>query len=115
MPRPSCTSDTYAGPSEYSEPETRNEGWVMDTFPNIKFANNIHSYGGYFMWAPGAYKNDGNRTTSPAPNIGIEKYFFEAGEKILQAHQGLARHGHPAGAHRPDRRRALLGRRQLGR
>ena len=27
-----------------------------DTFPNIKFANNIHSYGGYFMWAPGAYK-----------------------------------------------------------
>ena len=57
----------------------------MDTFPNIKFANNIHSYGGYFMWAPGAYKNDGFRTTSPAPNIGIEKYFFEAGENILGA------------------------------
>ena len=80
----SCTSETYAGPAEYSEPETRNEGWVMDTFPNIKFANNIHSYGGYFMWAPGAYKNDGFRTTSPAPNIGIEKYFFEAGENILK-------------------------------
>ncbi len=32
-----------------------------------------------------------------------------------QAHQGLARHGHPPGAHRPDRRRALLGGRQLGR
>ena len=83
----------------------------MDTFPNIKFANNIHSYGGYFMWAPGSYKNDGQRTTAPAPNIGIEQYFFEAGEKILRAHQGLARHGDPAGAHRPDRRRALLGRR----
>jgi hypothetical protein len=80
----SCTNETYAGPSEYSEPETRNEGWVMDTFPNIKFSNNIHSYGGYFMWAPGAYKNDGNRTTSPAPNIGIEKYFFDAGENILK-------------------------------
>ena len=80
----SCTSETYAGPAEYSEPETRNEGWVMDTFPNIKFANNIHSYGGYFMWAPGSYKNDGQRTTAPAPNIGIEKYFFEAGEKILK-------------------------------
>ena len=79
-----CTSETYQGPSEYSEPETRNEGWVMDTFPNIKFANNIHSYGGYFMWAPGAYKNDGFRTTSPAPNIGIEKYFFDAGENILK-------------------------------
>ena len=36
------------------------------------------------MWAPGSYKNDGQRTTAPAPNIGIEKYFFEAGEKILK-------------------------------
>jgi zinc carboxypeptidase/chitobiase/beta-hexosaminidase-like protein len=80
----SCTSDTYAGPFEYSEPETRNEKWVVDTFPNIKFSNNIHSFGGYFMWSPGAYKNDGFRTTAPAPNIGIEKYFFEAGEKILR-------------------------------
>ncbi|WP_053225646.1 M14 family zinc carboxypeptidase [Solirubrobacter soli] len=79
----SCTSDTYSGPAEYSEPEIKNEKWVVDTFPNIKFANNIHSYGGYFMWAPGSYKNDGARTTAPAPNIGIEKYFFEAGEKIL--------------------------------
>src|SRR4051812_27175867 len=80
----SCINDTYAGPSEYSEPETRNEKWVADTFPNIKFMNNIHSYGGYFMWAPGSYKDDGHRTTAPAPNIGIENYFFQAGEKILK-------------------------------
>ena len=80
----SCTNETYQGPAEYSEPETRNEVWVSNTFPNIKFANNIHSYGGYFMWAPGAYKNDGFRTTAPAPNIGIEQYFFAAGEKILK-------------------------------
>jgi hypothetical protein len=80
----SCTSDTFAGPFEYSEPETRNEKWVVDTFPNVKFSNNIHSYGGYFMWAPGSYKNDGFRTTAPAPNIGIENYFFQAGEKILR-------------------------------
>ena len=79
-----CTGETYAGPSEFSEPETRNEKWVTENFPNIKFANNIHSYGGYFMWAPGSYKNDGSRTTAPAPNIGVEKYFFEAGEKILE-------------------------------
>ncbi len=80
----SCTSETFAGPFEYSEPETRNEKWVTDTFTNIKFSNNIHSYGGYFMWAPGSYKNDGFRTTAPAPNIGIENYFFQAGEKILK-------------------------------
>ena len=51
-----CTSDTFAGPFEASEPEIRNEHWVVDTFSNIKFAINIHTHGGYFMWAPGAYK-----------------------------------------------------------
>ena len=80
----SCTNELFAGPGEYSEPESRNEKWVADTFPNIKFMNNIHSFGGYFMWAPGSYKNDGFRTTAPAPNIGIENYFFQAGEKILR-------------------------------
>jgi hypothetical protein len=78
----SCTSGTFAGPHEASEPEIKNELWVVDQNPNIKFAVNIHSYGGYFMWSPGAYK-PGTRETLPAPNIGIEKYFFDAGEKVL--------------------------------
>ena len=110
---PRCTSDVYSGPSEASEPEIKNEMWVVDTFPNIKFANNIHSYGGYFMWAPGSYIGAG-RVTAPAPNIGIEKYFFEAGEKILAR---IKEHRNTVilpRAHGPDRRRALLGRRQLG-
>ena len=34
------------------------------------------------MWAPGAYKSAG-RVTLPAPNIGIEKYFFEVADTIL--------------------------------
>ena len=38
------------------------------------------------MWAPGAYKSQG-RETLPAPNIGIEKYFFDVSETILVAHQ----------------------------
>ena len=42
------------------------------------------------MWAPGAYKNDGARTTAPAPNIGIEKYFFEAGERSWPASRSTA-------------------------
>ena len=54
-----CTSETFAGPSEASEPEIKNEHWVVDTFPKIKFAINIHTHGGYFMWAPGAYKSQG--------------------------------------------------------
>ena len=77
-----CNSETFAGPFESSEPEIRNEQWVTSTFPKIKFSINIHTHGGYFMWAPGAYK-DAGRVTLPAPNIGIEKYFFDVSETIL--------------------------------
>jgi hypothetical protein len=77
-----CTSDVLAGPFEKSEPEIQNEHWVVDTFTNIKFAINIHTHGGYFMWAPGAYKVPG-RITLPAPNIGIERYFFDVADRIL--------------------------------
>jgi len=78
----SCSSDTFSGPSEVSEPEIKNEHWVVDTFPKIKFAMNLHTHGGYFMWAPGAYKAAG-RVTLPAPNIGIERYFFEVADDVL--------------------------------
>jgi hypothetical protein len=79
----SCTSDVYAGPSEASEPEIKNELWVADTFSNIKFSNNIHSFGGYFMWSPGAYLPDRGEGDAVHPNIGVEKYFFVAGDRIL--------------------------------
>ncbi len=79
----SCTSDTYAGPSEASEPEIKNELWVADTFTNIKFSNNIHSFGGYFMWAPGSYLPNRDEGEAVHANIGVEKYFFEAGDRIL--------------------------------
>ena len=79
----SCTSDTFAGPSEASEPEIKNELWVADTFPHIKFSNNIHSSGGYFMWAPGTYLPDRGEGNAVHANIGVEKYFFEAGAQIL--------------------------------
>jgi hypothetical protein len=77
-----CTDEIYAGPSKASEPEIQNEHWVVDTYTNIKFANNIHSYGGYFMWSPGAYIRTG-RVTLPAPNIGVEAYFFAGANPIL--------------------------------
>ena len=77
-----CTNDTFAGPFEGSEPEIRNEMWVAENFSNIKFAINIHTHGGYFMWAPGAYIAEG-RVTLPAPNIGVERYFFDVADTIL--------------------------------
>ena len=79
----SCISDVFAGPGEASEPEIRNEFWIADTFDNIKFSNNIHSFGGYFMWAPGAYLPNRDEGDLDHANIGVEKYFFAAGDQIL--------------------------------
>jgi hypothetical protein len=88
----SCTSDVYSGPSELSEPEARNEVWLTDTFTNIRFSMNVHSHGGYFMWAPGAYKLAG-RETLPRPSKADEDFFWSASSRILsriQEHRGTA-------------------------
>jgi hypothetical protein len=82
----SCRNDVYAGPSELSEPEPKNEVWLTQKFPNIKFAMNTHSYGGYFMWPPGAYKLDG-RQTLPSVDLGTETYFWAASDHILNTVQ----------------------------
>ena len=50
--------------------------------PNIKFSMNIHSHGGYFMWAPGAYKQ-ATRDGLARPSYGTERYFYEASSHIL--------------------------------
>ena len=78
----SCTSEVFAGPGEFSEPEAQNERWVQSTFPNIKFANNIHSYGGYFMWPPGSYKTVG-RETLPYASFGTNQFFDATAARVL--------------------------------
>ncbi len=82
----SCVSDVFAGPAELSEPEAKNEVWLTEQFPNIKFAMNIHSYGGYFMWPPGAYVQAG-RVPLERPTLGEENYFWAASSHILSAVQ----------------------------
>ncbi|MFS0646417.1 M28 family peptidase [Siminovitchia sp. 179-K 8D1 HS] len=77
-----CLSGTYAGPEPFSEPESRNLTWLAEENPNIKFAMNIHSHGGYFMWSPGAY--DANRKPLPRPTGGQEAYYWQASEHILK-------------------------------
>jgi hypothetical protein len=78
----SCTSDTFAGPGPLSEPEAKNEVWLTEQYPNIRFSMNIHSHGGYFMWAPGAYRQ-ATRDGLERPSYGTERYFYEASEHIL--------------------------------
>lgn len=79
----SCTSGTYAGPSELSEPENKNLDWLAQR-PNIKFAMNLHSSGNYFMWSPGAYALPG-RISAPRPTLAEESFFWGASSRILTA------------------------------
>ncbi|MEQ4716979.1 M14 family metallopeptidase [Nonomuraea sp. B19D2] len=79
-----CQSGTYAGPGEHSEPESRNVMWLAQTYRNIRFAMNVHSYGGYFMWPPGAYKLAG-RVTLPRPTAQQEAYFLHSARAIEEA------------------------------
>ncbi|MFG1703113.1 M14 family zinc carboxypeptidase [Nonomuraea sp. M3C6] len=79
-----CQSGTFAGPAEHSEPESRNVIWLAQTYRNIRFAMNVHSYGGYFMWPPGAYKQDG-RVVLPRPTTQEEAYFLRSARTIEEA------------------------------
>ena len=86
-----CLSGNFAGLFEFSEPEVRNEVWVQTTFRNIKFANNIHSSGGYFMWPPGAYTPE--RVPLPYPPYGTLNFFDQAAKHVLdgiKSHRGTA-------------------------
>jgi hypothetical protein len=38
-------SDTYRGPSAFSEPENRNVRWVLEQFPNVLVGVDAHSFG----------------------------------------------------------------------
>ncbi len=78
----SCTSGTYAGPAELSEPESANIDWIAGANPNIKFAMNLHSSGNYFMWSPGAYALPG-RVSAPRPTLEEESFFWGASSRIL--------------------------------
>ena len=80
----SCTSDTYAGPSELSQPEDKNEVALETTYPNIRFSMNIHTSGGYFMWSPASYKTLG-REALPYPSKGWQEEFWAAAHKTVSA------------------------------
>ncbi len=88
----SCTSGTYAGPAELSEPESANIDWIASANRNIKFSMNLHSSGNYFMWSPGAYITPG-RISAPRPTLEQESFFWGASSRILseiKRHRGLS-------------------------
>jgi hypothetical protein len=79
-----CLSGTYAGTGELSEAESSNVIALARAHANIKFAMNVHSYGGYFMWPPGAYVEQG-RITLPRPSIEETAQFQASAKRIVGA------------------------------
>ena len=55
----------YHGPSAFSEPETRNVRWLLDTYPRIRRLVDTHGFKGeiYYPWC-----NDDNQSTDPSMN-----------------------------------------------
>jgi hypothetical protein len=79
-----CLSGTYAGTAELSEAESNNVVDLAKSHENIRFAMNVHSYGGYFMWPPGAYAMPG-RITLPRPSAEEAAMFQASAKRIVGA------------------------------
>jgi len=61
----SC-SDTFKGSAPFSEPETRNVRYLLETYHNIGYFMDIHSYSELVLYPWG---DDENQTTDPAMNF----------------------------------------------
>ncbi len=60
------SSDVYHGTAPASEPETRNVVWLLDTYPQIRWMIDIHSYSQllYTVWG-----DDENQIAAPGQNF----------------------------------------------
>jgi len=60
------TSDLYHGTAPFSEPETQNVRWLLDSYPQIRWFIDIHSYSEllYSVWG-----DDENQITAPVQNF----------------------------------------------
>lgn len=58
--------ETFHGPAPFSEPETRNVNWLMDTYANLTLFLDLHSYTGDVLYNWG---DDDNQNIDPAMNF----------------------------------------------
>ena len=61
-----CDHDVYIGPSAASEPETKNVVWMFDSFPNIRYFIDIHSYSEDILYNWG---DDQDQSQNPQMNF----------------------------------------------
>lgn len=63
--------ETFHGTAPFSEPETKNVAWVMDSFKQLSFFLDLHSYGGDILWGWG---DDNAQTLDPLMNFANSSY-----------------------------------------
>jgi len=70
------SSDTYHGTAPQSEPEARNVVWLLDTYPQIRWLIDIHSYSRllYHNWG-----DDQNQITDPTVSFRSAAYDGQRG------------------------------------
>jgi len=104
------TSDVYHGPSVFSESETRNVSWLLDTYDHIRCFVDVHSYSELILYPWG---DDDTQTTDTDQNFtnpawdglrgltgGYEEYiiprdkqrFEQTGQAIADAIQAVRGH-----------------------
>lgn len=60
------TDDTYRGDAPFSESETRNVRWLLNTYPGITCFVDVHSYSELILYPWG---DDDNQSVNPAQNF----------------------------------------------
>jgi murein tripeptide amidase MpaA len=56
------SGETFRGMSAFSEPETKNVKYMFDTYTNIKYFADIHSFGKMILYSWG---DDDNQSLDP--------------------------------------------------
>ena len=72
----STSSAIYKGRNAFSEPESRNVRHLFDTYTNIRYFVDIHSYGELMLYSWG---DDNNQTTDPNQNFRNPAYNGQRG------------------------------------
>jgi len=67
----SPSSEVYHGTAPFSEPETKNIKWVMDTYSRVRWFVDLHSYAGDVLYSWGS---DDNQSTTPGMNFMNSSY-----------------------------------------
>ena len=76
--------ESYIGPREASEPETRNVIWLLDRFPNIRYMVDLHSYGESILHSWGS---DDTQATDPKMNFRNRAYDGKRGKLFDDAYR----------------------------